>query len=348
MNSFGKTVLICLVVFMCAAGPLFAQNLDDLQKNANEFSEKMAQALPFYSTMGLNWSDAYIGQITAVPPNFGIGVSAGFTTMDFTSIRALMRTFGLSLPFGDDISVLENIGFPLPGYTAEARIGGIGLPFDFGLKFSYLPQNALNFLYSGDNFGFNNMLIGADIRYALANSKVLPLRLSIGAGFNYLQGGISATFPMRSFSFDHESIAYSLSPTSPELGIDWRTTTVELKTQISFPYKIITPYLGFGVSYAWSQAGYKVTSPELSITRADGSAISDTERRLIEEILLNRYNLTGISGSGFETINKYTGLNTRAFGGIAFNLAYLRFDLTGMYEILGRNLGATFGMRFQL
>jgi len=346
MNRFGKSIIF-LFVFICAVSPVFSQNLDILKKSANNFSEKMAKALPFYSTMGLNWSDAYIGKITDTPPHFGVGVSAGFITMDFASMKTLLDAFNVALPFGDS-NFFENMGFPLPGYAVEARVGGVALPFDVGLKFSLLPPSLLNNFFSDSAFGFKNMMIGADVRYAVANSKVLPVKFSVGLGFNYLQGGLTSVLPLRSFSFNYQNLSYNLNPGSnSDLGVEWRTTSVELKTQVSLPYKIITPYLGAGVIYAWSQAGYKVSSPGLSITDSNGNAVSGSEKTAIEELLRHDY-LTGLSGTGFETINKHSGLSVRAFAGMSFNFAYVRLDLTGMYEILGQNFGGTIGLRFQL
>lgn len=347
MNKFGKIIIIFLFVIIYAVSPVFSQNLDTLKRNANTFSENMAKALPFYSTMGLNWSDAYIGKITDSPPHFGVGVSAGAVTMDFASMKTLLSAFNIDLPFGD-AGFFENLGFPLPGYAAEARIGGAVLPFDVGLKFSYLPPSLLDNFLSDSDFGFKNMLIGADIRYAIATSKVLPVKFSAGLGFNYLQGGLTSALPSRSFSFNYQNKNYNLnSGGDSDLGVEWRTTSVELKTQVSLPYKIITPYLGAGVIYAWSQAGYKVTSSGLSITDSNGNAISGNEKTEIEELLRHDY-LSGLSGTGFETINKHNGLNVRAFAGMSFNLAYVRLDLTGMYEFIGQNFGATIGIRFQL
>jgi hypothetical protein len=111
----------------------------------------------------------------------------------------------------------------------------------------------------------------------------------------------------------------------PQLDIIWKTTSIEFKTQVSFPYKIVTPYAGAGISYAWSQAGYKISIPiDTSALEALGVNVSD------------------------KTIKKFSGINTRLFGGLSINLAYVRLDLTGMYEILNSNFGASFGLRFQM
>jgi opacity protein-like surface antigen len=114
----------------------------------------------------------------------------------------------------------------------------------------------------------------------------------------------------------------------------------EFKTHVSFPFKFVTPYAGAGVSYAISKAGYKVTGSEL---KTDAGGIKD-----IEKLLLDEYKLTGVSDKGFETIKNFNGISVRVFGGASINLAYFRIDLTGMYEFLNGNFGATVGLRFQL
>jgi len=347
MKNFQKTILFCVVVLFCAASPVFSQNtLNDLQKNADNFTDSLAKSLPFNSTLGLNWSDAYIGQL----PHFGIGISAGFTTMDYASLSNLMNQFGLSMSF-DKTSTFEKMGLPIPGYAAEARIGGFIIPIDFGIKFGYISTGAFESILGkfSDNkpsFGYQNMLIGGDIRFSPLNKKVFPVRLSIGLGFNYMKGEITAALPVipLSYSFDADGHYFTISPNagSQQLGIEWRTSTLELKTQISFPLKIITPYAGIGISYAFSEAGYRVKS-DISVTR-DGA---ESNINAVEALLKDR-GLTGVSKTGFETIKKINSFNSRAFGGFSFNLAFFRLDLTGMYNFIGGDFGITVGSRFQL
>jgi len=343
MKNYQKTILICVVMLFCAANHVFSQNrleVKDLQISVNKFANRMSLSLPFNSTMGLNWSDAYIG---SMPPHFGIGVTTGFTTMDFTSISELMERFGLRFNL-KNTSTFQDRGLPVPGYTVEARIGGIVIPLDFGFKFGYLPPGLFDGLMGAfsdkQTFGFKNMLIGMDLRYAPLVKKVSPLRFSIGIGFNYMGGEITADLPdnLTFVFFNSKDNIYRenlISKTAgSQLGIEWRTLTFEVKAQASFSFKIITPYAGVGASYALSQAGYRVDSP---VTNSD----------IVDE-LMKADVLTAVSDTGFEIIRKINSFNVRAFGGFSLNLAVFRLDLTGMYNILGGNLGATVGFRFQL
>jgi len=336
MKNLRTKILILLIISIWTVMPVYSADIEDLQKGLDLLTEKMKPALPFNSTMGLNWSDGYIGQITDLPPRFGIGISTGFTSMDFASVKKLLNLFGLEVPFDNSM----NIGFPIPGLNLEGRIGGIKYPFDVGFKIGYLPPDALKSFI--DNFNYNYFLIGADLRYSLINRKIFIPKLSVGLGINYMQGGITSP-PLQDMSYynftDSSDNKYMLSVSEAKLGLEWRTINAELKVQASFPFKFITPYVGAGIGYAWSQTGYKVTTSELSVDNGSLEDIKD---------ILKQLGVTGVSDKGFETIKKFNGISTRAFGGISINIAFFRIDITGMYEFIGGYIGGTLGMRFQL
>jgi len=318
-----KPILIFLVMFILAV-PIFAVDIKSLKQTSKAFSEEMVNALPFNSSIGLNWSDAYIGGF----PHFGIGLSAGFTTMDIKPIWDMMNELNLLPSSGKELPSFFDNKFPLPAYSLETRIGFPAIPLDFGVKVGYLPPELLETML---NAGIRNLLIGADVRYAIINSKVIPMRLSVGLGFNYVDGGISSGSD-KTFNFAGGT---GNDFNASEVDVIWGTTNIEFKVQASFPFKIITPYAGAGISYAWSKAGYKISG--LS------SQISDDYS---EELDLG---VTKSSKDSFETIIEKNGsINTRIFGGFSINLAYVRLDLTGMYELLNKNFGATLGIRFQM
>jgi len=339
MRNIKLKMLILLIMSILAVNPVFSDTtLKELQDGVEEFTGIIARALPFNSTMGLNWSDGYIGQITGVPPNFGIGISAGATSIKFDAFKKMLGFFGVTdMPFG---SMIQSIGMPIPGYTVEGRIGGVILPFDIGFKFGYLPEDAIKNLMK--DYGLKYMLLGADFRYSLLNKKILIPKLSIGVGFNYMEGGITAPLPSDlSYTFSSGASDYNLTSSKAKIALGWRTVNVEFKAQASFPFKFITPYAGAGVSYAWSRAGYNVTADSLQV---NGSPISAD----IKKILLDELKVTNVSDKGFETMKNIDRISARAFGGFSINIAFFRIDITGMYELIGGHLGGTVGMRFQL
>jgi hypothetical protein len=349
MKNTVKTMLICMVIFLIAASPVFSQNtLDSLKTYTDAFIDDLSKSLPFYSTIGLNWSDAYIGK-SPTGLGFGVGVTAGFTTIDFSSVNNILNRFKVNIPV-KNASSFENMGLPFPGYTGEFRIGGIGVPLDFGIKFSYISPNFFgSFMDSFSNkpsFNYNHMLIGADVRFGAVDIKVFPLKFSAGIGFNYLKGGIKATVPTENASFtfkDNLGMDYTITPDAPELGLDWSTFNMELKTQASFPLKVITPYLGLGLGYASTETGYRVSS-KISITDKAGNSVPLSS---IENTLKNN-GLTGVSDTGFETIKRVHSFTMRGFGGFSVNMALVRLDFTGMYNLLNSNFGASLGLRFQM
>ncbi|MDR3333351.1 MAG: hypothetical protein LBT13_00470 [Treponema sp.] len=333
MKIYGKIAGFVLVMGLWYAGPVFAaESLRGLQDAVGNFSDQLAKSLPFNASLGLNWSDAYIGKLIGeLPPHFGVGISGGLTTMDFDAFDDLVGYFGINMPFS-----LKHI--LIPAYAVEARVGGFFLPFDVGLKFGWLPQVGF-----GSDFTINYTLLGADFRYAVLDRKFLP-KVSVGVGVNYLGGGFGTTINgmIRDFTFD----SHTLSLTDPELGLSWQSTSLDFTAQVSKSIFIITPYLGLGLSHAWSHAGYTVNS---ALSYNDQPVTGDVLAALNRD--LKNAGITGIDDldqNGFSSMGVVTAWGLRVFGGISFNLAVLRLDITGMFNFFDANFGGTLGMRFQL
>ena len=336
-----KIVILVLSVFLIFGISFSAFSQEDLRKlqdDVKELSEDLAKALPFNSALGLNWSDAYIGKLA--DGHFGAGISAGVTTMDISSLNNLIDSFGI------DVS-LSMSKMPLPGYAIEGRIGGFVLPFDIGVKFGILPTIAL--------FGVNldYFQVGGDLRYAIVDGISNPSlpNVSLGFGVNYLKGGVGATAKTgQTFTYEvlpNTSMARTerIVLGDADVNLNWNTLALDLKAQISKTFAIVTPYLGLGGSYAFSDAGYSVDS---DITQ-NGTRITSEDIANINEYL----NFLGVEGvdiapDGISSILKVNDFNLRVFGGISLNLAAFRLDLTGLYSILGGDFGGSLGLRFQL
>ena len=306
----------------------FAQSwpsLDDVQKKVDDFSWELAKSLPLNSSLGLNWSDAYIGKFfPSVPPHFGIGGSFGITTMNLSGINTLMDYFGYSMPF--------NIGkLILPAYAAEARIGGLLLPFDVGVKFGYLPPVGL----WGQNLDMDYLLVGGDIRYKLLDLKLI--KLSVGVGVNYLRGGIGGKVGSDQ-QIDYGSGSITLE--KPEVKLKWDTVSVDFKTQVSFSLLLLTPYAGIAASYARSSAGYSIDAP-VQYSSGDMQDVID---------YIDSTGLLGmkLSDTGISSSVKNSAFGFRAFGGVSFNFVVFKLDFTGLYSFRDSNFGGSLGFRFQL
>jgi len=325
MNSMirGKVAIVCTVLFLGVGVSAFSQeipSLNDLTRTMETFAESMARSLPFNASMGLNWADAHIGRFfPAFPPSFGAGVSFGFTTMDNDPLANLLNGFlpGLS---GD---LLSWGGFPIPGAMLEGRIGGFFLPFDVGVKIGWLPD------FPG-NFNVDYFIVGADIRYAVLEGNLILPTISVGVGANFLSGGVGRELDRIEFNYGG---ANPLTIANPTLGINWQTTTIDFKAQVSRPLLIITPYLGVGASIGWTTVSYGLD------TNITDMAMTNELREILGAM--------GIDLDGFSYSIREFGWGFRAFGGLSFNLPFIRLDLTGLWDF-GNNFGVTFGARFQM
>lgn len=339
MKNYGKA--LSFIILICAATPVFSQNsLEEMQVRAEIFTDAISKSLPFHATMGNNWSDAYIGQGTERHLRFGIGLSAGFTNIDLNAVKDMMKSFNFILPFIEK-KQLTDLGLFVPGYALDFRVGGFNLPVDIGFKAAYIPPSITKKIIEEFDFDFRQLLIGMDIRYSFISNKLIPIKFSTGIGLNFMDGEIGKNLARSvSFSFIHKGEDYLLTPTKADMNLQWRTLSPELKTQISFPFRFITPYLGAGICFAWTQTGYVISAEKLLIDKASISEVAGT--------LENTYGITEVSeGTGFQTIKSLYGISARAFGGFSINLIYVRIDVTAMYELFNGNLGGTIGLRFQ-
>jgi hypothetical protein len=355
MKNMKKIAVFVVGMALCTATLAFSADLKDLQNQVSDFSGTLVKSLPFNSTLGLNWSDAFVGKFfPSLPPHFGAGFSAGFTTVDFAAFDGLLNQFGAS-----SIPEALKLGqMMLPAYALEARIGGFFLPFDVGLKFGTLPD------VGSDSASMKYTLLGGEVRYAVVDGKknlLLP-NVSVGVGVNYLSGqltskiGSGQSFDLPNAPTYDELRTQSTSPTlgtrtlalsDPTVGLQWETVSLDFKAQISKSLLILTPYVGFGATHAWSSAGYSVTTK----LKYDGHDLVDqTVKDGINKILTNTLKVEGLDfdSDGFSSILEENGWGFRVFGGFSVNLALIRVDLTGMYNLLDSNYGITLGGRFQL
>jgi hypothetical protein len=319
---------LVLVLILLAAGPAFSQTaFQKLVDGVDTFSTQMADSLPLNSAQGLNWSSAYIGQLLGVPPHFGVGISAGATMIKAENLSALTNAFGVSIP-------IDGM-FPNPGYTVEGRIGGFILPFDVGLKVGYLPP------VGPEKFQLEYLLVGGDFRYALLKGGLALPELSLGIGINYLSGGILAKVG-NDIEFSRGTGTDTLTLAAPSLDFSWETLNFELKAQISKSFLIVTPSIGAGINYARTKAGYTASS-----TQSIGNDATLGE-------FANEFGVEFDGNKGFSSIKEINGYSLRLFGGISFNLAVIRIDVTAQagtgndFNFGSLSYGAGLAVRFQL
>ncbi len=323
-----KIIAISLALVLLGAGSGFAleqYDLENLQRKVDAFSTTMAETLPFNSTLGLSWADAYIGNF----PHFGVGIFGGLSFMDKSAVEDLLSDFNLSLP--------SSLNFmPLPAAGAEARLGGFFLPFDIGFKFGMLP--AMNF---SDDISLDYMMIGGDIRYAILKGNVILPKITIGVGYNYIRGNINSKVGTGiEYDISDNGNNYSIKVDDPEVNLTWSSNVIDFKLQVSKTFFFITPYAGLGYSYGWAKSGYDVSAP----TTVTGGSADE-----INAILASRgLPSVDVGDNGFSSIIKAGGWDLRFFGGLAFNIAVVKIDLTGMYDFNNSIWNAGLGIRFQM
>jgi hypothetical protein len=254
--------------------------------------------------------------------------------MDDGSLGDLMGQFGMDLP---------NLGFgkfPMFGYSVEGRLGGFFLPFDMGIKFGVLP------LPAGGGLKLDYNMFGLDVRYALVKQSLLKPAISVGVGFNYLSGGITKEIgEERKFNYPNPQTGDpnkqdTLTLAKPTVGINWQTASIDLKAQISKSFFFITPYAGFGAGVGFSKAGYAV---ETKVTDSGNNIGTPNAKKIFE-----KFGIGDMSASGFSSEQEFNGWSFRLFGGLSFNAVIVKIDLTGLYNLVDKNYGATLGVRFQI
>jgi hypothetical protein len=323
-----KRIAILFAALLFSAASAFSQSADieRIQEEASTFADTLASALPFNSTIGLNWSDAYTGNF----PHLGFGITAGVTVVDSDKVSPLLTELGYSYD--------SSIPLAIPAAVGEVRVGGLILPFDVGLKAGFIPETAGEALSSASGgLTTDYLLVGADVRYALLKGGILIPKVSIGVGFNYLKGSVStAVGSSESYTYSDGTTDYTITADAPTLTLEWESKTIDFKVQASKSLLIFTPYIGAGFSYGWSSAGYSVKSDVTGDIEAMQAALESAG-----------IDSPDISSTGISYTKSVTGYSARAFGGLSVNLLIVKLDLTGLYNFNDGTYGASAGARIQ-
>ncbi len=346
-----KSILVLMVLLLLGQTVgVFAQTTVDLIADFKDgfqtFSDDVASVLPMNSTIGLNWSDAYIGQLIAIPPSLGVGLTVGVTGIPYDSVKKiLVDTLGGSE--SEIPQVIRDYGLPLPAMAVDARLGGFILPFDIGFKIGFLPKTLADQV--GDNVKVDFLLVGGDIRYLLMKQRfvVIP-EVSVGVGYNYLKGSVEfgGVLPPLTISLPNTVNGVTapwpansnLSLSSPDFYIEWETKVIDLKAQASWSLLILQPSIGIGASYGSSHVG----GGAKSTLQLNGSPISTTALQALRTLGFD------VDNASIAVFSDVTGWSFRLFGGVSVNILVLRIDAGIQYNLIGKNLGASIGARLQL
>ncbi|GAB4368719.1 MAG: hypothetical protein Kow009_05460 [Spirochaetales bacterium] len=350
-----RIVMLLIVLIAGQSVGVFAQTststvdlIAGFKQGFQDFADDVASVLPMNSTIGLNWSDAYIGQLIALPPSLGVGLTAGVTGIPYDSVKKiLVDTLGGSE--SEIPQVMRDYGLPLPAMAVDARLGGFILPFDIGFKIGFLPKTLADQV--GDNVNVDFLLVGGDIRYLLMKQRfvVIP-EVSVGVGYNYLKGSvefggvlpnlleITLPAPPALISPAPWSSGDKLTLSSPDFYIEWETKVIDLKAQASWSLLILQPSVGIGASYGSSHVG----GGAKSTLQLNGTPISQDALQALRTLGFD------VDDASIAVFSDVTGWSFRLFGGVSVNILVLRVDLGVQYNLIGKNLGASIGARLQL
>lgn len=351
-----RILILTIAALLFAPVALIAQtdtdiSFADLQADIQAFADGVASSLPLNASVGLNWSDAYIGQF----PHFGVGLTVGASTIPFAAAEPVLEGLGLTdLANDPNLEPLLRFGMPLPAYAIEARIGGLIIPFDVGIKAGILPPDwtpADSFpgVAVLQNLDLEYMNLGFDVRMPVVEERGLIPEVSIGGGYNYLRAniglaGIIGDLDIGTFKHPTEDQTWNVSMTDPTVNYEWSANVIDLKAQVSKGLLFFRPYAGLGASVGFGRAGSGFESTLVGITEDEIAEINAAAEELGADAIIPE-----LSGTSFYLSAPMTGgWSFRAFGGVAINLLIVKLDFTAMYDFLAGNYGATVGLRVQL
>ena len=340
-----KKIIITFSLMVMMVFSLQALDFSVYEGGFEDFAAEVAKSLPFNAAIGLNWSDAYIGSF----PHFGVGITVGVTAISYDAMKPVFDTLGASL--GSEMDFLETWGAPFPAYTVEARVGGLILPFDVGVKFGVLPDDVKVLM----PFNMDYLMVGGDVRYRVVKSRGLLPEVSFGVGYTMLNGGV--TLPgvlggdqLIDLGIDTGGGGDWVKLTDPALAFNWQSHVIDFKIQASKKLFIITPHVGLGLAYGTSSAG---GGAETDVWYSSNNGVSYTPITQSQiDAIIAAFTALGqtppdLTTGGLLVESDTKGWAMRAFGGLSVNLFMLKVDLSGMYNFTSKSLGAALNARIQ-
>lgn len=319
-----KTLILILMIALTAS--VFAYNLDDVQASFQTFADETANALPLAASMGLNWNDAYTGSF----PHFGVGLTMGAVFLPSEAFEEVYALTG-NTSLGD----FSQLGIPLPVYSIDGRLGLPVLPMDVGFKFGMLSPDMLSL----DTISVGFKMVGADVRWAFLGDKKLLPEVSLGFGYTWLNGDITAPIANQVVDISSSGAGTTLSLEDSDMNFNWSTNVMDFKAQVSKKLLILNLSAGAGYSYGFSTAGGGLTAANVKV---DGTTITDSQIAQIEQA-------TGLSvdADGLNVSSDINGGSFRLFGGVGLNILLLKVDLGLVYGLPSQSLGMSANARIQ-
>lgn len=298
-----KKILTALVLALFSAAA-FAKTFTAADANAclNGLAASLQKSLPNAAAQQNVYSQAWIGKLfPSTPPHFAVGIEAGVAKLDLEPLADFSEIFGIKgLPKS----------FVYPTLTANFRVGGFFLPFDFG--FSCMYMNFPNLRAATDGFGIKFFNIGADVRYAILKGEGAWPQLSLGFGYYYIDGRIS---------LDKDGVG---------AGIDYKCHTLFGQIQLSKTFVFFTPFVGFRGIFAKNGADWSWSVNDERISSAASYVGAET------------------SGRGTKNSNFGENFIPQVYGGFGLKISFFALNLAASYDFKNSIWGGDLSLRFQM
>ena len=323
-----------LAAFALAAAAACAYSQVQMSQFASafkDFASDMAGSLAVSSTMGADWSDAYIGGF----PHLGLGVTVGGTAVNSGVSSKLFSSMGAEAP-----SFVSQVGIPIPAAVATFKIGVPFIPVDLGFKIGFLPPSVDKSLLGSSDGNLKYMNWGLQARYALIKqSPGLKPNVSVGLAFNHIDGSVTVPTGMSSQTYDLDG--YYITADSPTMDLSWQSNTVDITAQISKKLLIFVPYAGAGLTLGKASVTGGVDSDITTNYPGGVSAL----KNYLEEL---GYSVPDyMTPSGFSYTENEVAPLFRVYGGMSFRIVILDLDLQALYLPQTKSVGASFTGRLQ-
>jgi hypothetical protein len=335
-----KRSIAILAIAVIATVGVTSQTLEDFQTAFQGFTSDLAGSLAVNSTIGSNWSDAYVGGF----PHFGAGIAVGAAFASSESAKPLFTAMNASLP-----SALDGLGVPIPAAVLTLKLGIPFLPFDVGVKGGYIPPEVGEKLTSSTGVSADYSNVGIQLRYALLKQNLIMPNLSIGASYNFQKGSIKAPTGLAPQTYtvvsDEVGGTSNIDVTSPELSLAWTSNTVDFTAQVSKQLLFLVPYAGVGYTIGKSSVKGGVSATTSSSYVSSGTY--GTGLTGLNAFFADNGGPT-ISDQGFTYSADANDPVLRLYGGLSFKIILLDFDTQVMYVPTTKALGLSATTRVQL
>jgi hypothetical protein len=326
-GSMKRSLAIIAIALTAAAAAYSQSTLAGFQTALATFAGDMAGSLAVNSTIGSNWSDAYIGKF----PHFGAGATVGAA---FVSVDSMTTLFDALAP-GSLPSVFKGLGAPIPAALVTAKIGIPFLPLDIGIKGGYIPPSVGESIKGLTGISSDYTNIGIQIRYALVKQNLLLPNVSIGASYNFQKGSVTAPTGIGSQTLG-DGLGDSIAMSNPNLNLSWTSNTVDFTAQVSKQLLFLIPYLG---------AGYTVGTSSVTGGLDSNIATTGSAAHIASYLETNGGALTS---TGFSYTASSSDPVFRVYGGLSFRIIIIDIDAQAIYVPATKALGASVTARVQL